>query len=39
MRGPRPALADELVEFLDGDLGCADDASKSAPVDLVMGAL
>ena len=36
MRVLRPALADELVEFLDGDLGCADDASKSTPVDLVM---
>lgn len=36
MRGLRPALADELVEFLDGDLGCADDASKGASVDLVM---
>jgi hypothetical protein len=36
MRGLRPALADEPVEFLDGDLGCADDASKGSPVDLVM---
>lgn len=35
-RGLRPALPDELVEFVDGDLGRADDASKSAPVDLVM---
>jgi hypothetical protein len=30
------ALSDELVEFLDGDLGRADDASKGTPVDLVM---
>ena len=36
MRGLRPTLADELVEFLDGDLGCADDASKGTPVDHVM---
>lgn len=36
MHGLRPALPDELVEFVDGNLGCADDASKSAPVDLVM---
>jgi len=38
--GPRRdgpgALADELVEFLDGNLGRPDDASESSAVDLVM---
>ncbi len=34
--GARAALADEFVEFLDRDLGGADDASKRSAVDLVM---
>jgi len=36
MRRLRPALTDEYVEFLDGYVGSADDASKGTPVDLVM---
>jgi hypothetical protein len=36
MRRLRPALTDEYVEFLDGYVGSADDASKGTPVDLVV---
>jgi hypothetical protein len=34
--GAAPPLTDELVEFLDRDLGGANDAPKRSAVDLVM---